>query len=327
MTSRTTTPKLTDVEWDFVSALGKITNRGGTWPHHQVLPKTRSKLFTLGYIEKSPNDSVILSKKGFKAMEARMQNPDMTRKTKTIANPKSRKGKRRGKRDIDVSSYDIARAKKSGTPFVMDIDDKGYRENEVFIINPLEVEDSGNGVVVYWFSNGMGNAPGVVRIAVLNKSIEDGLEEAAGWLDDHARGFILSHNDPHLVELYDDALTELVDNGADPDDEETRSEAQQDATADMVYTESGYLNSWEWGLDDLSSNSDLYKSIVNKSNNLYRKQYDEDPSTSYINRETPRYLRKRYGGDWRKSGLESNPEAASTSHHAAIAARLARGEI
>lgn len=239
-------------------------------------------------------------------------------------NPPSRKGKRRGKREVPVSSYDIERAKKSGSPFVMAIDDKGYHESEVFISNPLEVEGGRNDVKVFWFSNGIGNAPGVMRVAVLNKSVEDGLEESAAWIADHAPGYITKHDDPYLTELYDEALKELVDAGEDPEDEQTQSQAQQDATEDMTYTESGYLNSWEWGLDDVHSGQ-LYDSIVNKSLNLYRKQYGEDPSTPWSSRETPRYLRKKYGGDWRRSGLESNPDAPSDARAAALAARLARG--
>jgi len=85
-------------------------------------------------------------------------------------------------------------------------------------------------------------AHATTRLLVFARSLEDALEEAAGWLADFAPG--------HLSDLkseYEDALKEAREELGDGADEEAVQEkAQEIAETDMTYTESGYLTGHEW---------------------------------------------------------------------------------
>jgi hypothetical protein len=96
------------------------------------------------------------------------------------------------------------------------------------------------GLYVLWFD---AHAP--TRVAVFADGSEAALEDAASFVKDHWPGDFVDSE--HLKNLYDEAMGELVAGGADPEDEETQGKAQENATADMTYTESGYLGSDDWG--------------------------------------------------------------------------------
>lgn len=201
---------------------------------------------------------------------------------------RSRRGKLKGK-ETYVSEYDIERAKK-GTPFVM-LDTGRWQGESVFIVNPLDVRREGKNTV-YVFQFG---AVGTLWLAVLNQSFEDALEEAAGWLAEYAPGHL--HTDKEMQDLYNEALAELVSEGKDPEDEETIQKAQEDAEADLTYTESGYLTSYEWWGGE--ADNVLAQKVINKASNIYRKQYGEEPN--------PARGRGRRGSGKRRNAGDRNP--------------------
>jgi hypothetical protein len=75
-------------------------------------------------------------------------------------------------------------------------------------------------------------------------TLDDALEAAAEWLEEHKPG--------HFSEPdYDDSAREL---GAPDDwrtDEEWAGKVAEHAETDHTYTESGYLLSWEWTVDEV----------------------------------------------------------------------------
>lgn len=74
---KTTNPSktLTSMEWDFLSAIDKISARGDGWPEEFILPKTRTKLKSLGYI-KTDGRMIYTTKKGSEALAShRQKNP------------------------------------------------------------------------------------------------------------------------------------------------------------------------------------------------------------------------------------------------------------
>lgn len=73
-------------------------------------------------------------------------------------------------------------------------------------------------------------------------SLDDALEEAAGVLRERAPG--------HFVDV------ELPDGYAAMDEDE-QDAARNEAEADLTYTESGYLASWEWYLVEMHSAAEL----------------------------------------------------------------------
>jgi len=83
-------------------------------------------------------------------------------------------------------------------------------------------------------------------------SLDDALESAAGWLADHAPGHVM----PMDSEAYADLLREACEeHGVTFEayqhgdlDCDLIDEITQSAEADLTYTESGYLTSYEWGV-------------------------------------------------------------------------------
>jgi 8-oxo-dGTP pyrophosphatase MutT (NUDIX family) len=110
---------------------------------------------------------------------------------------------------------------------------------------------------------------------VWEASLEDALETAAGWLADNAPGLIMSPDDPELDVLYREACEEL---GEDPDSGEGPGDAWEQATADLTYTESGYLTSYEWGIvfDEGASRSDVKAWLAD----LAERHYSDTPLVS-----------------------------------------------
>lgn len=143
---------------------------------------------------------------------------------------------------------------------------------KIVIINPGEwvwnVEGGyrphhrGGGIWIYQFG-----AYGTTWLAVWGANIEDTLEEAAQWLLEHARGQITTQEqlweDKSDIE---DAMGELGLSGAFEDLEDEDKWAVQDRmTVDMTYTESGYIASWEWYVNEICPGDALYKPILVES--------------------------------------------------------------
>lgn len=116
-------------------------------------------------------------------------------------------------------------------------------DEEIYLVNPSERECMypGRGGA-YLFTFG---AYRCTRLLVWARSVEDGLEDAAAWLADHAKGHLV--HDDYLTELHNEARAELAEEGLEDDELEER--AHEQATVDLTYTESGYLTSYEWWVD------------------------------------------------------------------------------
>lgn len=117
-------------------------------------------------------------------------------------------------------------------------------------INPGDRSDGG--IYDFQFSNGCGNIPGITRVSVHARSCEDALELAAEWLADNAPGLIMPEGDEHLEELRREACEEAglpYPPSDDADWEEYYELFDRTAHADLTYTESGYLESWNWYVD------------------------------------------------------------------------------
>ncbi len=94
------------------------------------------------------------------------------------------------------------------------------------------------------------------RVLVWEDSLEDALEIAADTLLEHAPGTFTSNEE--IDELFKEALAEAVAEGADTEDDDVIRKAQEQATMDLTYTESGYLPSWEWTVNVVQSNAPLF---------------------------------------------------------------------
>ncbi len=102
---------------------------------------------------------------------------------------------------------------------------------------------------VFWFG-----ACGPTYVLAYGRGIEDALESAAGWLADHAPGLIMPPDSDELYDLELEAQRETC--GVElptywersPAVERCIARAQEVAVADLTYTESGYLTSYEWGI-------------------------------------------------------------------------------
>ena len=151
---------------------------------------------------------------------------------------------------------------------VVMVDEEG---REVFLVNPLDVPRGRydrTAPYILWFG---AHAP--TRLFIWSDSLEDALEEAGGVLAEHFPGLIHEHDDPILKELYDEAREEL---GPDAEDDQVHEQA----TADLTYTESGYITSYEWGIASDPEGNQWDAAIVAGtaiSKWLYREEYgDED---------------------------------------------------
>lgn len=107
-------------------------------------------------------------------------------------------------------------------------------------------------------------AYGWTRLLVWARSAETALEEAAGWLADHAPGIFVDQNE--LASLEKEYREEHP--GADDD------EVMNEAYADLTYTESGYIPSYEWTLDDV--HGEMFDVALAASKEEYERIYDEE---------------------------------------------------
>lgn len=122
-----------------------------------------------------------------------------------------------------------------------------------FVANPSDLDWNDT---LWRFGFGVyGNA----TIFVWAKGVEDALEIAAESLKETFPGLLCA--DDEIAELYKTALAELVASGHDPEDEDTMCQAQENATVDLTYTESGYIASYEWTVDEVFETYPEYAAV------------------------------------------------------------------
>jgi hypothetical protein len=127
---------------------------------------------------------------------------------------------------------------------------------------------------VLWFG-----AHGPTYLMVWEDSLEDALETAAGWLADNAPGLIMPDGDEHLESLRREACEEHGLTYPAPDGTDYEAEgyyaAFESAEADLTYTESGYLTSYEWGImfDEHHSRAELKQWLAE----LAERHYSDKP--------------------------------------------------
>lgn len=116
-------------------------------------------------------------------------------------------------------------------------------------------------VSLFYFSFG---AYGDLHVLVWSKGVEDALETAAEYMKDEGHIGIFV-DDENLKELAIEAREEL---GPDASDDEI----YEQGTADLTYTESGYIPSFEWWVDEVTDPSLL--SAAKAASEAYDKRTD-----------------------------------------------------
>lgn len=111
------------------------------------------------------------------------------------------------------------------------------------------------GGALYRFSFGVYG--GNVCYAWGEKSLDDALEAAAEWLKETSPG-IFSEPD------YADAAADIGAPADWQEDEEWSVKVQERAETDHTYTESGYLLSWEWTVNEVTD-ADEYADVKARS--------------------------------------------------------------
>jgi hypothetical protein len=144
---------------------------------------------------------------------------------------------------------------------------------------------------------------GNTHLMVYARNLEDALEECADYCADHLPGFIMLHGngndkrDPQLDELMAEACAEQTPPLAWPIPEDILRyggnvewqpywDAEQDAFADLTYTERGYLTSDEWTISvDDGTHDDVVTFIADRANRHYS---DADPVVDVAGVQHPR---------------------------------------
>lgn len=136
-------------------------------------------------------------------------------------------------------------------------------DNEEFIVIESEPDDRNPYVLVNptswsWARNLYAmhfGAYGTTRLLIWSNGYEDAAETAADWLSRYAPGHISTEE--HVAQL----MKEVQEDHPGIDDDL----AYEKATADLTYTESGYLTSYEWTIDDLHKGEPLYDAALQAS--------------------------------------------------------------
>ncbi len=136
---------------------------------------------------------------------------------------------------------------------------------------------------LWWFQFGPYTGTNVfVWAGPAHRGVDSALEEAAGWLVDNAPGHIMEHNAPELKELIVEAMEELYPDKSWKDfqheagQHEWAQEVEEQAFADLTYTESGYLTSYEWTVNELSDGDELYAEVFEASVDDLLEDMDQD---------------------------------------------------
>ena len=120
--------------------------------------------------------------------------------------------------------------------------------------NAFEAAKDGGSAYLFWFG-AVGSTRVLSYASAGYHGVEAALEEAAAVLKDE--GWVGYFSEPD----YDAAAAEL---GADWDDldDEGQDQVREAAEADMTYTESGWLLSYEWGVNEVHPPDGLYAAGV-----------------------------------------------------------------
>lgn len=137
------------------------------------------------------------------------------------------------------------------------VGESSYHTRRVVMINPME-KSWRKRAYVLWFG-----AVGTTYLHVYADSLEAALEECAEWLAEYAPGHIMEHGSEEHRDLLREACEErgILDGDLDFESEDVMA-AVEAAEADLTYTESGFLTSYEWGIcmEDVTA-ADLYAFI------------------------------------------------------------------
>jgi hypothetical protein len=145
----------------------------------------------------------------------------------------------------------------------IEVDLGGTSDQKMTIVNPsgFRPDYRGHPETLYNFQFG---AYGTTWLLVWDDTggFEGALEEAAGWLADNAPGHIMEEGSEGMQDLYKEAAEEQglpwpPPEGTDWGSDEW-SRVYEDATADLTYTESGYLTSYEWWGGEVDTTSPTY---------------------------------------------------------------------
>ena len=123
----------------------------------------------------------------------------------------------------------------------------GFGQHRIDIVNPDDRIWTRHRYIL-WFG-----ACGTTHRMIWANNFEAALETAGEWLAEHAPGHIMAHGSEEHAELIREACKER---GIDFDPskcygtiEPPWDEILQEAEADLTYTESGLITSYEWGID------------------------------------------------------------------------------
>ena len=186
------------------------------------------------------------------------------------------------------------------------------------LAEPYEWSDK----VSAWLDDGSTNQPsfimsfgayGSTLIVVMNASAEGAIEAAAGWLADNAPGELTQPE----YELDEDGNCDEC--GQNPMNDQC--EHISDAEADLTYTESGWLISWEWSMSEVELDRVLVSALSRAI--PFPEDSDEDTSpldpvivfgsfweaTSYM----PNYQRRElyYPSTWSESQVREELDTRS----------------
>lgn len=157
------------------------------------------------------------------------------------------------------------------------------------LVNPL---DYNNWMKPQLYAMHFGAYGTTCLLVWMDASIEDAAEVAAEWLAEYAPGHITTEE--HVGKLIEEAKED--EPGISDED------AYEKATADLTYTEAGWLTSYEWTIDDINKGDELYKAALEASKEEYEEQYNEQAPNK---RGTHRRNARRPLSD---TGLSDDPE-------------------
>lgn len=130
------------------------------------------------------------------------------------------------------------------------------------LVNPLEYN---NWTRTQLYAMHFGAYGTTCLLIWMDASIEDAAEVAAEWLVKYAPGHITTEE--HVGKL----MEEVREEEPGIDDEA----AYEKATADLTYTEAGWLTSYEWTIDDIHKGTPLFEAALAASKEEYAEVYDE----------------------------------------------------
>ncbi len=177
-----------------------------------------------------------------------------------VVNPSHRRGDKHG---VDLASED-----EEGFVVIEDDNDR----YPWILVNPTDYPQgrSYGGIRKEQLYGLQFGAYGWTKLLVWSRHRENALEEASGWLAEHAPGIFVDQDSLRELEK------EYREENPEADDDEVMSEAY----ADLTYTEDGYIPSYEWGVgfdsENQGTDNDFYRCALEASKEEYTRIYDEE---------------------------------------------------